>query len=78
MVNNSNMEMSYVIDKLKNLDNHLDIHKNSSIAWVTFPYSPENLDNVKKSLIILNWSKNDYNLNFDENLIFIEKDIYDK
>ncbi len=63
-----------VIEKLVNLNSDL-AGKGSCVAWTTFPFSLENLDLVKRSIKKLNWNEKDYNINYDENLIFVEKDL---
>ncbi|MEN4019004.1 MAG: hypothetical protein PQ975_10195 [Methanobacterium sp.] len=73
MENNSLVEFE-VIEKLVNLNTDL-AGKGSCLAWTTFPYNKKNLEIVENSLRKLNWNKNEYRLNYDENLIFVEKDL---
>lgn len=73
MENNILVEFE-VIEKLVNLNTDL-AGKGSCIAWTTFPYNETNLRVVENSLRKLNWDKNEYSLNHDENLIFVEKDL---
>lgn len=73
MENNILVEFE-VIEKLVNLNTDL-AGKGSCIAWTTFPYNDTNLRVVENSLRKLNWDKNEYSLNHDENLIFVEKDL---
>jgi hypothetical protein len=73
MENNSLIE-SEVIKKLINLNNDL-AGKGSCVAWTTFSYNKNNLKVVKNSLRRIKWKEEDYSLNYDENLIFVEKDL---
>jgi hypothetical protein len=49
--------------------------KDTCIAWVKFPYSKSNLKIIKESLKELNWNRKDYRLTYDENIIFIDKEL---
>ncbi len=69
---NNCLAESEVIEKLTILNTDF-AGKGSCIAWTTFPYNEINLRVVKNSLRKLNWNKREYNLNYDENLIFVEK-----
>jgi len=60
-----------VIEKLINLNKG----KGSYLAWTTFPYNEINLKVVENSIKKLNWQKDEYILTYDENLIFVEKDL---
>lgn len=71
------INLDHALEKLKHLETNLKTDKDNNLVWITFPYTPKNLKIVKKCLKILKWPETDYNLNFDENLIFIEKDVYD-
>ncbi len=71
-VENSILAEFEVIEKLVILNTDL-AGKGSCIAWTTFPYNEINLRVVKNSLKKLNWNEREYNLNYDENLIFVEK-----
>jgi len=63
-----------ILQKLFDLNSDFAV-KGSCIAWTTFPFSNENLDIVERSIKKLNWNKDEYDVNYDENLIFVEKDI---
>ena len=65
-----------VIEKLRNLDSNF-AGKDTCVAWTTFPYNKEKLEIIEGSLRKLNWRKDEYILTHDENLIFIEKDLFD-
>lgn len=69
---NNNLAEFEVIEKLVRLNTDL-AGKGSCIAWTTFPYNEINLRVVKNSLRKLNWNEREYNLNYDEDLIFVEK-----
>ena len=63
---------SEVIEKLTILNTDF-AGKGSCIAWTTFPYNEVNLRIVKSCLEKIDWERREYNLNYDENLIFVEK-----
>ena len=64
-----------VIEKLNKLD--FDFKgKATCVAWITFPYNKENLKTVEKALLKLNWRTEEYILNYDENLIFVKKELF--
>jgi hypothetical protein len=63
-----------VIEKLVNLDSDF-AKKDTCIAWTSFPYNERNLKIIKGSLRKLNWKNNEYILTYDENLIFVKKDL---
>lgn len=65
-----------VIEKLMNLDSDF-AGKGTCVAWTTFPYNKKNLEIIEGSLRKLNWRKDEYILTHDENLIFVEKDLFD-
>ena len=60
-------------EKLKKLENESE--GNTCIAWINFPYSKSNLKIVEESLKELNWNKKEYRLSYDENLIFVNKEL---
>lgn len=64
-----------VIKKLLKLDNDAQ-NKVSCVAWTTFPYNDNNLEIVKNSLKKIKRNRECYSLYYDENLIFVEKDLY--
>lgn len=63
-----------VIEKLINLNTDF-AGKGSCVAWTTFPYNKVNLKVVENAIKKLKWNQTEYNLNYDENLIFVEKDL---
>ncbi|MDI6724602.1 MAG: hypothetical protein QMD61_08140 [Methanobacterium sp.] len=63
-----------VIEKLINLNTDL-AGKGSCVAWTTFPYNSVNLKVVENAIKKLKWDQAEYNLNYDENFIFVEKDL---
>jgi hypothetical protein len=71
---NKNFEQS-VIKKLTRLDSDF-VGKGTCVAWTTFPYNRKNLEVVEIALEKLNWRKEEYILTHDENLIFVEKDLF--
>jgi len=77
MDENKNITIEDALDKLKNMEKNLKSAEDNSLVWITFPYSPSNLKIIKRSLKVLGWDESEYNLNFDENLIFLEKDVYE-
>ncbi|WP_141705139.1 MULTISPECIES: hypothetical protein [Methanobacterium] len=66
--------LDFVVEKLKELDFDFE-RKATCVAWTTFPYNEENLKTVEKALKKLNWRVEEYILNYDENLIFVKKDL---
>lgn len=68
------VESSNIIEKLEKLRTE-SREKNTCITWITFPYSKSNLEIVKESLKELNWNREEYRLSYDENLIFIDKEL---
>ncbi|MEN6293276.1 MAG: hypothetical protein ABFD07_14855 [Methanobacterium sp.] len=64
--------LDLVIKKLIELDSE---KKATCVAWVTFPYSEENLKTVETALRKLNWTAEEYILNHDEDFIFVDIDI---
>jgi len=71
-VENNCLAESDVIEKLEILNTDF-AGKGSCIAWTIFPYNEINLRVVANCLKKLSWNKREYNLNYDENLIFVEK-----
>ena len=71
---NEHVFENIIIEKLVNLNSDLT-GKGSCVAWTTFPFSLENLDLVERSIKKLNWDEREYSINYDENLIFVEKDL---
>jgi hypothetical protein len=66
-----------VAQKLKKMDENLG-KGSRNLVWTSFPYTEDNLKTVKKSLQKLQWPKNQYRLFFDEENIFVEKDLFEK
>jgi hypothetical protein len=66
--------LDFVVEKLKELDFDFE-RKSTCVAWTTFPYNEENLETVESALKKLNWRTEEYILNYDENLIFVKKDL---
>ncbi len=64
-----------VMEKLKKLDSNF-AGDGSCIAWTTFQYNRENLKVVETVLDKLNWRNDEYGLTYDENLIFVKKDLF--
>lgn len=70
---NKNFE-EIVMEKLMNMDSDF-AGRSTCIAWTTFPYNRNNLKMVENALGKLNWKTNEYILTYDENLIFVKKDL---
>jgi len=68
------VESVNIKEKLKKLETEFG-EQNTCIAWIKFPYSKTNLEIVKESLKELNWNREEYRLSYDENLIFIDKEM---
>ena len=54
----------------------LKLENNKNIVWKSFPYNQNNLETVKNAIKLISYRKNEYRLTFDENMIFVEKDIW--
>jgi hypothetical protein len=54
----------------------LKLKKNQNIVWKSFPYNEKNLQTIKNVIRLISYRKNEYRLTYDENLIFVEKDIW--
>ena len=54
----------------------LKLKKNQNIVWKSFPYNENNLETVKNAINLISYRENEYRLTYDENLIFVEKDIW--
>ena len=74
MENDKTIEASNTLEKLKKLGTKSK-GKNTCIAWVSFPYSENNLKIIKKSLKELNWNKEEYRVTYDENFIFVDREL---
>ncbi len=65
--------------KLENVTSELKslkLENNKNIVWKSFPYNENNLETVKTAINLISYRKNEYRLTFDENIIFVEKDIW--
>lgn len=71
---NKNLFETSVIEKLVNLNSDI-VGKGSCVAWTTFPYNKKNLKIVESSIRKLKWRKEEYSISYDENLIFVKKDL---
>lgn len=68
-------ELSKVVEKLENLD--LKLKKSeTSLVWFSLPYSEENIKIMREAIKKVKWNKNEYTLSYDENCIFVEKDLF--
>jgi hypothetical protein len=67
-----NLDLDYVFNELKKLK----LEKDQNIVWKRFPYSENNLDVIKSAINIISYRKNEYRISYDENEIFVEKDIW--
>ena len=74
MESSNKIESINIKEQLKKLERESG-DKNTCIAWVKFPYSKINLKLIKESLKELNWNRKDYRLTYDENIIFIDKEL---
>ncbi|MCZ3367159.1 MULTISPECIES: hypothetical protein [Methanobacterium] len=74
MESSNKIESINIKKQLKKLERESG-DKNTCIAWVKFPYSKSNLKLIKESLKELNWNRKDYRLTYDENIIFIDKEL---
>ena len=66
------LQLEYVKVELKNLK----LKKNQNIVWKRFPYNQNNLKIVKIAINSISNRNNKYWLTYDENDIFVEKDIW--
>ncbi len=67
-----NLDLDYVFNELKKLK----LEKNQNIVWKRFPYSENNLKIVESAINIISYRKNEYRISYDENEIFVEKDVW--
>ncbi len=67
-----NLDLDYVFNELKKLK----LEKDQNIVWKRFPYSENNLNVIKSAINIISYRKNEYRISYDENEIFVEKDIW--
>jgi hypothetical protein len=68
------VEFKNVVAELRNMKKKLGNGQN--IAWVSFPYTKNNLEIVIKSLQHLKWPQDQCHISYDENLIFVDTDLY--
>ena len=54
----------------------LKLKKNKNLVWKSFPYNKNNLEIIRTAIKIISYRKNEYRLTYDENVIFVEKDIW--
>lgn len=69
------VEFKSVITELINMKKKVENGEN--LAWVSFPYTKNNLELVIKTLQHLEWPKDQYHISYDENLIFVDIDLYE-
>lgn len=74
MESDKTIESINIKEQLKKLEREPK-DKNTCITWIKFPYSKSNLKIIKESLKELNWNREDYRLTYDENIIFIDKEL---
>lgn len=53
----------------------LKLKKNQNIVWKSFPYNKNNLKIIKNVISTIP-NKDEYRITYDENVIFVEKDIW--
>jgi hypothetical protein len=68
------VEFKHVVTELRRMKKKLGNRQN--LAWVSFPYTKNNLNIVIKSLQHLKWPQDQYHISYDENLIFVDTDLY--
>lgn len=66
------LELEKVVSELKNLK----LENNKNIVWKSYPYNQNNLETIKNAIKLISYRKNEYRLTFDEDIIFVEKDIW--
>lgn len=54
----------------------MDLKFKKDIVWKSFPYNKNNLKIVKTAIKVLSNKNNLYRLTYDENVIFVQKDIW--
>ena len=64
------------IDDVKRELRDLKLENDQNIVWKSFPYNENNLEIIKTAINIISYKKNEYRLTYDENVIFVEKDIW--
>jgi len=53
----------------------LKLKNDENIVWKSFPYNKNNLEIIKNVICTIP-NKNEYRITYDENVIFVEKDIW--
>jgi hypothetical protein len=66
------LKLEDVTMELKNLK----LKKNQNIVWKSFQYNENTLETVKDAISLISYRDNEYRLTYDEDLIFVEKDIW--
>ncbi len=69
---NREITLEETLEKLR----YLKLKKTKSIVWVSFPYSTKNMEIIEDALIKVFQSKKEYRLTYDENIVFVEKDVF--
>lgn len=73
MENNELFE-TRVMKELINMNSNFN-KRDTCIAWATFPYNEDNLKCIGRIIRKLNWSRDEYTLSYDEDFIFVKKDL---
>ena len=53
----------------------LKLKKEQTIVWKSFPYNKNNLEIIRSAISTIS-TNNEYRITYDENVIFVEKDIW--
>jgi len=69
---NREITLEETLEKLR----YLKLKKTKSITWVSFPYSTKNMEIIEDALTKVFQSKKEYRLTYDENIVFVEKDVF--
>jgi hypothetical protein len=69
---NREITLEETLEKLR----YQKLKKTKSIAWVSFPYSTKNMEIIEDALTKVFQSKKEYRLTYDENIVFVEKDVF--
>jgi len=65
-----------VLEDVKRELKKLKFKKNQNMVWKSFHYNKKNLETIKVAINIISKRDNEYRLTYDENVIFVEKDIW--
>lgn len=65
-----------VLEDVKKELKNLKFKKNQNMVWKSFPYNEKNLETIKVAINSISKRDNEYRLTYDENVIFVEKDIW--